>query len=67
MANAKKCDRCGKFYEKNFETGFEGSRIAAGVEFTNSCNAFTFDRRDLCDDCIVQFKRFMAGCELKEE
>lgn len=64
MANAKKCDRCGKFYEKNHETGYK-REIVVGVCFINTEDN-SIEDRDLCDECIVKFKRFMAGCELKE-
>ena len=68
MAQAKKCDRCGKFYETNHATEYDpGTRIVSGVAFTNPYNSFIWCPKDLCDDCIAKFKRFMAGCELKEE
>lgn len=67
MANAKKCDRCGKFYEKNLAKSDDANRVVSGVAFMNPWNSVTFDPKDLCDNCIADFKRFMAGCELKEE
>jgi hypothetical protein len=65
MANAKKCDRCGKFYEKNLETSYK-REVVVGVSFINTRDNAIEDR-DLCDECIAKFKRFMAGCELREE
>ena len=70
MANAKKCDRCGKFYECNESRlkGYEG--LLCGVSFVrtrHTGNVRYIDDKDLCDECIAKFKRFMAGCELKEE
>ena len=65
MAMAKKCDRCGKFYEKNLEKHKNGFALI-GVCFVDSKGQSVGDR-DLCDECIAKFKRFMAGCELKEE
>lgn len=65
MAIAKKCDRCGKFYEKNLESGYK-REIVVGVCFINTLDN-SIEDRDLCDECIVKFKRFMAGCELKED
>jgi hypothetical protein len=64
MANAKKCDRCGKFYEKNLEPGYK-REIVVGVCFINTLDN-SIEDRDLCDECIVKFKKFMAGCELVE-
>ena len=61
MAQARKCDRCGKFYEKNLETGYK-REIVTGVCFINTLDNAIEDR-DLCDKCIAKFKRFMAGCE----
>ena len=66
MAQARKCDRCGKFYEKNFETANKSKTTVAGVCFITTQD-LSIEDKDLCDDCIVQFKKFMAGCELKEE
>ena len=65
MARASKCDRCGKFYEKNHEKGKIGT-VVVGVCFID-VNDNSIDDKDLCDECITKFKRFMAGCELKEE
>lgn len=65
MANAKKCDRCGKFYEKNFEKHKNGFALV-GVCFVDTRDQ-SVDDKDLCDECIVKFKRFMAGSELKED
>ena len=40
MSNAKKCDRCGKFYEKTF-------RQIYVVKDNGCCNT----KIDLCDEC----------------
>lgn len=67
MATAMKCDRCGKFYEKNYEKTDGGTPIR-GVAFTIHYNHSTFDRVDLCDECIAKLKGFLYGCcEFKEE
>ena len=65
MAFARKCDRCGKYYEKNHEKCKDGT-VAVGICFID-VNDASIDDKDLCDECIAKFKRFMAGCELKEE
>ena len=65
MARASKCDRCGTFYEKNREKGRIGT-VVVGVCFIDDSDQ-SIDDKDLCDECIAKFKRFMAGCELKED
>lgn len=59
--NAKKCDRCGKFYE---------NEESAAIKLTNGADNFcrrlwgvninhnekTFD---LCDDCVEEFQKWM--------
>lgn len=65
MANAKKCDRCRKYYDKNLEKDIYGKRIV-GVCFVNEVDQSVQDK-DLCDECIVKFRNFMVGCELKED
>ena len=64
MARARKCDRCGKFYEKNTETN-KRATVLIGVSFVDATYR-NIDDKDLCDECIAKFKRFMAGTELKE-
>lgn len=57
MANAKRCDRCGRFYD-----------FYEGVEFTAGANKYTYvilasagaERRfDMCPDCMRQVIRFL--------
>lgn len=59
MANAKKCDRCGRFYD-----------FYEGIEFTAGANRYTYvvlasgesvnERRfDMCPDCMRQVIRFL--------
>ena len=55
--NAKKCDRCGRYYDKNTEHLIGGNipiRYAAGVQIYDNSEA---DRKawDLCDDCLMEF------------
>lgn len=54
MSKAKKCDRCGKFYEKNVVMKSKGSvlgSIIGGFE-TVTKDGITDEAFDLCDDCI---------------
>lgn len=68
MANAKKCDRCGKFYENNkkHETSgrIHGSKLTGiSTTDTNTCSDKWFD---LCDDCLTDLFEFLSGKELKD-
>ncbi len=65
MANAKKCDRCGKYYEKN-ETKpriITDACFVSGLKtLANIPNAtFNDEHFDLCDECLEEFYRFMDG------
>lgn len=65
MANAKKCDRCGAYYDKNFAKTNSGSSIC-GAAFTNPMNSYLRCEMDLCDECLDKLKRFFAGVELAD-
>lgn len=67
MANAKKCDRCEKYYDTNhtklsryggFICGMALARYGAGSRYTSEI--------DLCDECITKLMRFLDGAELEE-
>lgn len=54
MSKAKKCDRCGKFYEKNVVMKSKGSALGSiigGIE-TSTKEGITDEYFDLCDDCV---------------
>lgn len=54
MSKAKKCDRCGKFYEKNAVMESKGSVLGStigGIK-TVTKDGRTDEDFDLCDDCI---------------
>lgn len=71
MANAKKCDRCGRFYEKrsidcktinsNFVKNLEGNLLMYEV---NSSSGFYFD---LCPICFRELMDFLNLEEVDEE
>lgn len=68
MAKAKKCDRCGTFYEKN--TRFpravvSGSAVTDGIAFTCS-NGAVVGYVDLCDDCLTKAELFLRGRDIVE-
>lgn len=63
MANAKKCDRCGGYYDTN-----KGHIKNVGNERYYYCGVCTrttgghrLDEKDLCDECFTEFKRFING------
>lgn len=70
MADAKKCDRCGKYYEKNEEHKYteemqHKSMIAARIQI-RSVSGFMLTDYDMCDECLSRFKEFMDG-DTKDE
>lgn len=68
MANAKKCDRCGKFYVFNtkFPADQHGDIYIESV-MTMTTGGYHYKNYDLCDDCIEDFKKFINGRKLAEE
>lgn len=68
MATAKKCDRCGKYYDKNIEhkQNINGRLYYEdGMCFTITTLAeLTTDFKDLCDDCLDKLHIFLNGAEL---
>ena len=64
MALAKKCDRCGKFYQ-HYPTGNKSQcntiekfqRNAAGETINGGCSS----KCDLCPECMAEFEKFMAS------
>lgn len=64
MANAKKCDRCGAYYDTNTEHKIKMS-LGVSVHVTGMSlripNNDAFDKYDLCDSCIADLKKFMKG------
>jgi len=52
--NAKKCDRCGNYYERK---GFNnGDLIITKYNFLSPDEQY-----DLCDNCLCELKKFMEG------
>lgn len=62
MAEAIKCDRCGKYYEENIEHRTNGSIIGgtiSGIATVSSVR--NIDKwYDLCDSCLSDLKKFMG-------
>lgn len=65
MALVKKCDRCGKYYDKNIEH----KQNINGRLYYEDGMCFTVDEvntdfKDLCDDCLDKLHIFLNGAEL---
>lgn len=65
MALAKKCDRCGNFYQHypmpgnkpQCNTIGKFQRNAAGETINGCCSS----KCDLCQECMAEFEKFMAS------
>ena len=68
MATVKKCDRCGKYYDKNTEhkQNINGRLYyEGGMGFTiTELDEVTTDFKDLCDDCLDKLHMFLNGAKL---
>lgn len=62
MALAKKCGRCGKYYDP-YPTGAKVKRNAVARVTLNSKGGVSGndDPIDLCEDCMSEFDRFMIN------
>ena len=62
MADAKKCDRCGMYYDvnKQHHASCNGNTFIDGMRFT-LVNGYELKSIDLCDDCIGKLKKFLEG------
>lgn len=65
MANAKKCDRCGKYYT-NSEKRYVVDGFYVGCVKILSINGTCIDEYDLCDDCIKKLMIFFDNIEVIE-
>lgn len=59
MAIAKKCDRCGKYYDKNIEH----KQNINGRLYYEDGMCFTIFK-DLCDECLEELHMFLNGAKL---
>lgn len=56
MSDAKKCNRCGKFYDI-----YGQANNAVGFRFVNRCDAPLQPIYDLCPDCMEELKNWLAN------
>ena len=67
MATAKRCDRCGKYYDKNIEhkQNINGRLYYEdGMCFTTVSYDVYADCKDLCDECLDKLHIFLNGAKL---
>lgn len=62
MATAKKCDRCGAYYDKNTKHKLTAGP-KDGIRFT-IVKGYESPQVDLCDNCIRKLDIFLSGIEL---
>lgn len=65
MANAKKCDRCNRFYDKNLKYRGRNStnEFIDGISYTTTEGHYK-SVIDLCDDCLTDLDKFLGGAKL---
>lgn len=64
MAIARKCDRCGKYYDENKKYNLVIGTVI-GLRF-ETLEGFNSSRIDLCDECLGKIKNFLGTDILKE-
>lgn len=60
MSDAKKCDRCGKYYDSDANRNVAVDSVPIeGVDIGAGRNAYRTFRYDLCEDCAEELLKFM--------
>ena len=65
MADAKKCDRCGKYYMDG-EKRYTVDSFPVGCIKLMSVSEDCIDYYDLCDDCVKKLMVFLDNIEVFE-
>lgn len=68
--NAKKCDRCGRYYDKNYTKlkHYDGAVVGVSLVRAGVPTGIRYiEEKDLCDECIEEFQEFMKRFEAKQE
>lgn len=60
MSMARKCDRCGKFYERNTVKWEDYAARDVACGFTINGRRTDMITYDLCDSCVEELKGFMG-------
>jgi hypothetical protein len=66
MADAKKCDRCGKYYDEQEKKYTVDGNILASIKFISKQNCM-IGRCDLCDECAKKLVQFMNPSRMAVE
>lgn len=67
MADAKKCDRCGKLYEPYNKSRLYGTMRVSAFAFMIENRGYSLDERyDLCPDCMKFLQKWFKGKECEE-
>lgn len=72
MAKARKCDRCGQYYEKNTNKLLTGTYFTVSVyplsriDVWSSYDEQHHESYDLCDKCAEKFMKFISTEETNE-
>ena len=67
MADAKRCDRCGNYYDENKGTRSINGWFVRGVRICTNSKCSDHKYLDLCDDCIEKLYAFLFGSIDKKE
>ena len=62
MATVKRCDKCGKFFDRSTSGDFEG-RLVVTFEFDNYCFDEVKVKKDLCKECADKLEAWLKGGE----
>lgn len=65
MANAKKCDRCGKLYENNQTYPFPQIKVVDKFSATNQRAYLDLNHLDLCFECELSFFDWLGRNNVK--
>lgn len=60
MANAKKCDVCGKYYDEN-EIKIKGCTVSGIILISDSAHIIHETGIDLCDNCFNLLDSWTSG------
>lgn len=67
MANVKKCDRCGAFYEKNVENKIKREdgalEVSPSILQLITVSHYIVRQYDLCDDCFSKLITWIGDKE----
>lgn len=63
MADVKKCDRCGKFFDRSKEGNFEGRMVMTFAFGEYWMNETAKMKKDLCKECADKLESWLKAGE----